>query len=179
MSSILKKKIKKKKKKKQDNSNEIVQQRHEREGNLNYYSEEIAKIMFEKILSLALTRTITQNVEKKFDTFCIDLTTKTLNNLVQMTYINRDKDDFNVDNIDIKTYIRYNKTDMNTKRYRNKRHTEAWETRNDNAETDLMEMANIPTDMKTYMNVNKKKIEDFLNNSTTITNNKSLKNKKI
>ena len=179
MSSILKKKAKKKKKKKQDNSNEIVPQRHEREGNLNYYSEEIAKIMFEKILSLALTRTITQNVEKKFDTFCIDLTTKTLNNLVQMTYINRDKDDFDVDNIDIKTYIRYNKTDMNTKRYRNKRHTEAWETRNDNAETDLMEMANIPTDMKTYMNVNKKKIEDFLNNSTTITNNKSLKNKKI
>jgi hypothetical protein len=159
MSSLIKKKIKKKKKKKQDNSKEIVPQRHEREGNLNYYSEEIAKIMIEKIISLALTRTITQSVEKKFDKFCIDLATKTINNLVEMSYINKDKDDFDVDNIDIKSYIKYNKTDMNSKRYKSKIHSEAWETRNDNAEIDLMEMANIPTDMKTYMNVNKKKLK--------------------
>jgi chloramphenicol O-acetyltransferase len=128
MSSLIKKKIKKKKKKKQDNSKEIVPQRHEREGNLNYYSEEIAKIMIEKIISLALTRTITQSVEKKFDKFCIDLATKTINNLVEMSYINKDKDDFDVDNIDIKSYIKYNKTDMSSKRDKSKIHSEAWET---------------------------------------------------
>ena len=63
MSSPIRKKIKKKKKKKQDN-NEIVPQRHEREGNLNYYSEEIAKNIIEKIISLTISTNFTENVEK-------------------------------------------------------------------------------------------------------------------
>ena len=73
MSSILKKKGKKKKKKKQENNNnnenEIAPQRHEREGNLNYYSEEIAKNIIEKIISLAISSDFSQNVDKKFVDF--------------------------------------------------------------------------------------------------------------
>ena len=100
MSSALRKKVRKKKKKKPEN-NEIVPQRHEREGNLNYYSEEIAKNMLEKIISLAISSNFTQNVENKFDQFCIDIMTKKINNLVEMVHINREKDDFDIDNTDI------------------------------------------------------------------------------
>ena len=32
-----------------------------------------------------------------------------------MLHINRDKDDFDIDNIDIQSYIKYNKTDANFK----------------------------------------------------------------
>ena len=68
MSSPLRKKVRKKKKKKQDNNNEIVPQRHEREGNLNYYSEEIAKNIIEKIISLALSKNFTQKINCRFKT---------------------------------------------------------------------------------------------------------------
>ena len=179
MSSPIRKKIRKKKKKKQDTNNEIVPQRHEREGNLNYYSEEIAKNMIEKIISLAISTNFTQNVEKKFDQFCINLITRKIDNLVEMVHINRDKDDFDIDNIDIQSYIKYNKSDANIQRYKSIIHKNAWEIRNDNAEDNLLDIANIPKDIKTYMNVNNKKIEDCLNNSNTITKNKHLKKDKF
>ena len=178
MSSALRKKVRKKKKKKPEN-NEIVPQRHEREGNLNYYSEEIAKNMLEKIISLAISSNFTQNVENKFDQFCIDIMTKKINNLVEMVHINREKDDFDIDNIDIQSYIKYNETDTNVKRYKNNIHKKAWKTRNENAEDNLMELANIAKDYKTYMNVNNKTIEDCLNNSTTTPKNEYLKKNKF
>ena len=178
MSSPLRKKIKKKKKKKQDN-NEIIPQRHEREGNLNYYSEEISKNMIEKIISLALSKNFTQNVEKKFENFCINIMTKHINNLVEMVHINRDKDDFDINNIDIQSYIIYNKTDTNIKRHKNNIHKKAWEIRNDNAEDNLLEIANVSKECKTYMNVKNKKIEDCLNKSTITKKNKFLKSHKF
>ena len=82
MSSQLRKKVKKKKKKKQNNNNEIVPQRHEREGNLNFYSEEIAKNMIEKIISLALSKNFTDGVDSKFENFCINIMSKKINNVV-------------------------------------------------------------------------------------------------
>ena len=178
MSSPIRKKIKKKKKKKQDN-NEIVPQRHEREGNLNYYSEEIAKNIIEKIISLALSKNFTQNVEKKFENFCINIMSKNINNLIEMLHINRDKDDFDIDNIDIQSYIIYNKTDTNIKRYKNNIHKKVLEIRNDNVENNLLEIANIPKEYKTYMNITNKKIEDCLNNSTIINKNLYLKKNKF
>ena len=148
MSSPIRKKIKKKKKKKQDTNNEIVPQRHERESNLNFYSEEIAKNMIEKIISLAISTNFIQHVEKKFDQFCINLITRKINNLVEMVHINRDKDDFDIDNIDIQSYIKYNKSDANIQRYKSIIHKNAWEIRNDNAEENLLDIANIPKILK-------------------------------
>lgn len=180
MSSQLKKKVRKKKKKKQNNNNnEIVPQRHEREGNLNYYSEEIAKNMIEKIISLAISKNFDDNVEKKFDEFCINIMTKKFNNIVEMLHINRDKDDFDIDNIDIQSYIKYNKTDANFKRYKNNIHKKAWKIRNEKAEDNLMEIADIPKEYKTYMTVNNKIIEDCLNNSTNTPKNQFLKKDKF
>ena len=177
MSSSLRKKVRKKKKKKPDN-NEIVPQRHEREGNLNYYSEEIAKNMLEKIISLAISSNFTQNVENKFDQYCINIMSKKINTLVEMVHINREKDDFDIDNIDIQTYIKYNETDTNVKRYKNNIHKKAWKRRNENAEDNLMEFANIAKDYKAYMNVNDKTIEDCLNNSMDTPKNQYLKKNK-
>ena len=179
MSTLLRKKIKKKKKKKVDNSNEIVPQRHEREGNLNYYSEEVAKNMIEKLISLSISAEFVQNIDKKFPQFCIDKMSRQIDTLTEIMHINREKDDFDVDNIDINSYITYYKTDTNVNRYKSKRHDKACEKRNDLAEGQLMEIANIANDYKTYMNVNKKKIEDCLNNSINIKKNKFLKNGKL
>ena len=180
MSSQLRKKVKKKKKKKQNNNNnEIVPQRHEREGNLNFYSEEIAKNIIEKIISLALSKNFTDNVDSKFENFCINIMSKKINNVVEILHINRDKDDFDIDNIDIQSYIKYNKTDTNFKRHRNNIHNKAWKLRNENAEDDLMEIANIPKEYRTYLNVNNKTIEDCLNNSTTTPKNQYLKKDKF
>ena len=178
MSSPLRKKVRKKKKKKQDN-NEIVPQRHEREGNLNYYSEEIAKTIIEKIISLALSKNFTQNVENNFDKFCMNIITKKINNLVEMIHINRDKDDFDIDNINIQNYIKYYETDANIKRYKNNIHNKAKKNKKINAEDELMEIANIPKDYKTYMTIYNKTIEDCLNNSTTTPKNKYLKKNKF
>ena len=183
MSSILKKKGKKKKKKKQENNNnnenEIAPQRHEREGNLNYYSEEIAKNIIEKIISLAISSDFSQNVDKKFNQFCLDIIEKKVNNIVEMIHINKEEDDFGIDNIDINSYIFYYKTDTNIKRYKNIVHKNISDLKNEKVEDNLMTMANIPKDYKTYMNVYNKKIEDCLDKSTIIKNNKYLKKDKL
>ena len=178
MSSILKKKGKKKKKKKPDN-NEIIPQRHERIGNLNFYSEEIAKNMIEKIISLAISSYFMENVNKNFDNFCIEMMSRKLENVVEMIHINREKDDFDIDNIDISSEIKYYRTDTNLKRYKNTVHKHVWDIRNDKAEDNLMKIANVPKDFKTYMNVYNKKIEDCLDKSTIIEKNKYLKKNKF
>ena len=178
MSSILKKKGRKKKKKKPDN-NEIIPQRHERIGNLNYYSEEIAKNMIEKIISLAISSNFMQNVNKNFDNFCIDMMSRKLDNIVEMIHINREKDDFDIDNIDINSEIKYYRTDTNLKRYKNVVHEHVLEIKNDKAEDNLMTIANVPKDFKIYMNAYNKKIEDCLDKSTIIQKNKYLKKNKF
>ena len=152
MSSILKKKGKKKKKKKPEN-NEIIPQRHERIGNLNYYSEEIAKNIIEKIISLAVSSDFMENVNKNFDNFCIEMMSRKLENVVEMIHINREKDDFDIDNIDISSEIKYYRTDTNLKRYKNTVHKHIWDIRNDKAEDNLMKIANVPKEFKTYLKI--------------------------
>ena len=155
-------KIKKKnelKKKKKDEDDDGPK-RHERIGNLNYYSEEISKFMIEKIISLALSDDFRKNIEKKINNFCYDSMVKTFDNLTQLININHDIDDFDVDNIEIAQYIKYNKSDTNIKRYLKSKHNTAIEARNNKAEQNIMELAKIPKDFKTYMNIKNKKIEE-------------------
>jgi hypothetical protein len=96
-----------------------------------------------------------------------------------MVHINRDKDDFDIDNIEIQNYINYYESDANVKRYKNNIHNKAKKNRKMNVEDNLMEIANIPKDYKTYMTVYNKTIEDCLNNSTTTPKNKFLKKDKF
>ena len=178
MSTPIKKKNRKKKKKNKDEDGDGPK-RHERIGNLNYYSEEISKFMIEKIISLALSDDFRKNIEKKLNNFCYDSMVKTFDNLTQLININHDIDDFDVDNIEIAQYIKYNKSDTNIKRYLKSKHNTAIEARNNKAEQNIMELAKIPKDFKTYMNIKNKKIEDCLNKSAIIEKNKYIKKPKL
>ena len=120
MSSQLKKKIKKKKKK--ISEEEIQPQKHERIGNINYYSEEIARNMIEKIISLVIADSFNKNLKPKFGEFCNKEIIKTINNITELNNINHDIDDFDIDKIEINSYINYNNTDTNIQRYLIKRY---------------------------------------------------------
>ena len=171
MSSQLKKRNKKRKKKKQEEE-EIGAVKHERIGNLNYFSEEIAKNIIEKVICLAVNETFAKKIERKFAYFCYDSLKSSLDNIIDLYNINRDIDDFDLDNIDIKESITANKSDMDIKRYFYNNHAKVVESKNNNAEKSLIEIANIRKDFMTYMNVNNKKIEDCLNKSVIIEKNK-------
>ena len=80
MSSQLKKRNKKRKKKKQEEE-EIGAVKHERIGNLNYFSEEIAKNIIEKVICLAVNETFAKKIERKFAYFCYDLLKSSLDNI--------------------------------------------------------------------------------------------------
>ena len=177
MSSQLKKRNKKRKKKKQEEE-EIGAVKHERIGNLNYFSEEIAKNIIEKVICLAVNETFAKKIERKFAYFCYDSLKSSLDNIIDLYNINRDIDDFDLDNIDIKESITANKSDMDIKRYFYNNHAKVVESKNNNAEKSLIEIANIRKDFMTYMNVNNKKIEDCLNKSVIIEKNKYLKKPK-
>ena len=177
MSSQLKKKTKKKKKKKDED--ESGPQKHERVGNLNFYGEEISKNIIEKIISLAVSTNFRRKVEKKSNNFCYQFLKKQFDNIIQIMHIDHENDDFDIDNLDINRYIKTNKSDNDIKRYLLSNHKNAIESRNSKAEKKIMEIANIEKDTKTYMNIKNKKIEDCLNKSVIIKNNKHLKKPKI
>ena len=174
MSTHLKKKIKKKKKKNHnDKDEEIVPMKHERTGNINYYSEEIAKNIFEKIFSLIFTNNFHNKIENKISDYCFDLTKKAVNNLIELNNINHDCDDFDIDKIEINSCIKYNNSDTNIKRYKVKIHKIALGIRNDKVEENLMESLDMPRPFKN------KKIDESLNKSTLTEKNKYLSKGKL
>ena len=160
MSSQLKKKIKKKKKK--ISEEEIQPQKHERIGNINYYSEEIVRNMIEKIISLVIADSFNKNLKPKFGEFCNKEIIKTINNITELNNINHEIDDFDIDKIEINSYINYNNTDTNIQRYLIKRHNIAYEIRNDKASKNL----------DNYKNTKNKKINEKLDESTLVEKNK-------
>ena len=162
MSSQLKKKNKKKKKKNQEE--EIVPKKHQRIGNLNFFSEEVSRNILEKIISLALSTSLNKNIEQKFVDICFQTTRRVVNNLIELTHVNHDADDFDIDKIEIHSYIKYYNTDSNIKRYLMKRHDKAWKIRNEKVEDDLNES---------------EKMDDKQNKSTIIENNKYFSKGKI
>ena len=95
MSSQLKKKTKKKKKKKQD-EDESGPQKHERTGNLNFFSEEISKNIIEKIISFTMSTNFKQNVERKSNNFCYQFLKKQFDNIIQIMHIDHENDDFDL-----------------------------------------------------------------------------------
>ena len=176
MSTMIKKKNKKKKKKKQ--IEEIKPQNHEKLGNLNFYSEETTKDIIEKIISLTISSNFARNAEKKFTDFCFESMKRTFNSIIQICNIDRDKDDFDIDNIDINEYIKTNKSDKDIKRYIVKKHNNALELRNDNAERNITQIARIAKNFQTYNNIKLTKKEECLNKSIIIKKNEFFKKDK-
>ena len=70
MKQFKKRKIKKKKKTKESIiDEEITPKKHQREGNFNFYSEEISKQIIEKIISNVISTNFYNKVEKNFMIF--------------------------------------------------------------------------------------------------------------
>ena len=165
-----KKRIKKKKKSKTD---EIVPTKHEKVGNINFYSEEVSKGIIEKLISLAISSNFTNKVEKKFNEFCYEELYQKINNFIQINHINHETDDFN-DSDYILSKIKYQKTDTNEKRYKLNKHEKVLNQRNYCANSVLFDIANINKEEKKEMLIKNKKIDDYLNKSNTLINNLDL-----
>ena len=84
---------KRKKKFVKDQNNICYPTKHDRIGNLNFYSEEIAKSMVDKIISLTFTLLYKKEFAKKLSNFYIEDFFKSINNLLELCNINHDIDD--------------------------------------------------------------------------------------
>ena len=160
-------KKKSKKKKKKVKPKEITFEKHEKVGNVNLYSEEIARIILEKIISLAFYESYKNYIRKKSHEICLQICKNMINNLIEINHINHDTDDFDIDKIEINSYINYNNTDSNIKRYLIKKHNIAREKRNENAKENLINSDNFQTK------------ENNLNKSVIVHKNKYVKKEKI
>ena len=170
---MLKSKIKKKGKKKKFNKNkDIKPQKHIRIGNLNYYSEEIAKEIIDKLISLTITKVMSKKIEKRLPNFCIEELNKTLKNIIQIIYIDHDSEDvYNASD----TYKIVKHSNSDAKRYIYSKHLKG--------HTKKFEMGEI--NIKTLLNNSKKlennnisidnKISDCLNLSYDKQNNNDIK----
>ena len=88
--------IKKTKKRKKKVDTEITPQKHERIGNMNFYSEEVASEIVKKLISYAITKSYGKSVDNKMANFCYSLIDKSLYTLTSQITINYDKDDVNI-----------------------------------------------------------------------------------
>ena len=160
---------KKTKKKKKQIDDEIVPTKHEKVGNINFYSEEVSKEIIEQLISLAISSHFTNKVEKKFNDFCYNEILQKLTNFIKINYIGHETDDFENNNY-VLSKIKYQKTDTNINRYKIKKHEKALNQRNKCANAVLLDIANVNKDEEIEMFVKNKKIDDFLNKSNLINN---------
>ena len=130
MKQFKKRKVKKRKKTTESNiDEEITPQKHIREGNLNFYSEEISKQIIEKIVSKVISTNFYNNVEKQFNDFCLDEFFKKIDNFVELTHLDHEIDDFNCSE-EILSKIKCQKTDTNDNRHKIKIHKNIVEHKN-------------------------------------------------
>ena len=133
---MLKSKSKKKERKKKINKIiEVQPQKHKRTDNLNYYSEEIAKLMIDKIIYLSVARLFNSKIEKDIPDFCITGIKKSIDNLLQISHINHDTDDifYSYKMVNTKKY-----SNSDEKRFKFKRHVIANKKKKQLAELDLL-----------------------------------------
>ena len=131
MKPFKKRKIKKRKKTSKESNidDEITPHKHEREGNLNFYSEEISKQIIEKIISNVISTNFYNNVERQFNDFCLDEFFKKIEKMVELTHLDHEIDDFNCSE-EILSKIKYQKTDTNNNRHKIKIHKNIVEHKN-------------------------------------------------
>ena len=165
MSTPIKKKTRRKKKKAK--GNEIVFVKHEKVGNVNLFSEEVCKNILEKIISLTYSESFKNYIRKRSHEITLQICENMISNLIEITHINHDVDDFDIDKIEINSYVQYNNTDSNIKRYTVKKHNIAREIRNEKAKNNLIKSNNSQI------------IENDLNKSVLVNNNKYFTKEKI
>ena len=165
MSTPIKKKTRRKKKKAK--GNEIVFVKHEKVGNVNLFSEEVCKNILEKIISLTYSESFKNYIRKRSHEITLQICENMISNLIEITHINHDVDDFDIDKIEINSYVNYNNTDSNMKRYTVKKHNIAREVRNEKAKNNLIKSNNSQI------------IENDLNKSVLVNNNKYFTKEKI
>jgi hypothetical protein len=86
-----KKKAGKLKNKKNDKKEEDIKQtKHENVGNVNFYSEEIAKEIINKLISYTFTGIYMKKMNKKIDDYYSSNLFNTINNIVEICYINHE-----------------------------------------------------------------------------------------
>ena len=102
-----KKKVKKDKQKKEIEEVKII--KHERVGNYNFFSEEIAHLIIEKIISYVITVQYRRIIEKKIKNECFDFLKKEISSFVKLNYLNYD-----IDDIYSNKTIKFNKTKLKT-----------------------------------------------------------------
>ena len=81
------------KKIKEKKNEEIKIIKHERVGNYNFFSEEIANLIIDKIISYVLTIEFRKKIDDKIKNVCFDFLKKDLSTFIQLNYINYDIDD--------------------------------------------------------------------------------------
>ena len=140
----------------------IVPTKHEKIGNLNNYSEEVAKEIIGKLISLSITQILKNKIYSKISNFCFESVKHFLNLTVSISFINHDRDNiYDMENIvDGENYLN---TDEN--RYKVKNHNRCNKLRYKNIEDNLFEYAKINTEFKKEMELKNKDIDDFLNKS--------------
>ena len=88
-----KKKVNKRKKKKDEKSEEDIQPtRHENVGNVNCFSEEIAREIINKLISLTFTNLYMKKMNKIIDNYYVTNLLGQINNLIEISFINHDLD---------------------------------------------------------------------------------------
>ena len=88
--------MKKKKvtKKKKNNEEDIKPQKHQNIGNINVYSEEIAREIFNKIFTNVFISLHLKNIDKKLDKYYISNILYPVNSMIETLHINHDMDIF-------------------------------------------------------------------------------------
>ena len=94
--------------------------------------------------------------------------------MLELANVNHDCDDFNIDKIEINSYIKYINTDTNIKRYKIKKHNKVKEYKNNIAKKNLYNSIDMPKNFESNIYSPNKKITDYLNKSTLVENNKYL-----
>ena len=87
-----KKANKRKKKKDEKNEEEIQPARHENVGNVNCFSEEIAREIINKLISLTFTNLYMKKMNKIIDNYYVRNLLCQINNLVEISFINHELD---------------------------------------------------------------------------------------
>ena len=67
----------------------IVPTKHEKIGNLNNYSEEVAKEIIDKLISLSITQILKNKIYSKISNFCFESVKHFLNSVLILAYSNK------------------------------------------------------------------------------------------
>ena len=147
-----------------NDENDIIPQKHEKIGNVNMYSDEVAKNILELFISLTITTEFRKNTEAKLNDFIISDIIKQSNNALQLYNLNHDFDDFNNAQY-VLSQKKYLKTDMDEKRQKISNHNKAKKNRNFFANRIFYNLSNDNKYQEAEVLIQNKDVEDFLNKS--------------